>query len=159
MVNQPLDWIVPTETFGQRLRRLREARGLSQRKLGELAGLSDHSIYKAERGGNVRVENLLRLAETLGVSVLYLRDGVELLPEPDDWPALDAYLRVTSTLGEERIGLMQRFLQALEAEADWYAYRESVNRLGRDEAAFSDLDAARAARRIAEADPDPDYGG
>ena len=69
MVNQPLDWIVPTETFGQRLRRLREARGLSQRKLGELAGLSDHSIYKAERGGNVLLTVAINKIDTLTTEV------------------------------------------------------------------------------------------
>lgn len=56
--------------FGQTLRRLRVAAGLSQAALAAKSGLSLRSIQNWEQGHRVpRVQTLLALAGTLGVSV------------------------------------------------------------------------------------------
>ncbi|MDP3991406.1 MAG: helix-turn-helix transcriptional regulator [Candidatus Colwellbacteria bacterium] len=69
-----------TETIGQRLLRLREDRGLSQRKLAE-PGVGYCHISRIEHGhGNLSVNALRKLAPKLGVSAEYLETGKE--PSP-----------------------------------------------------------------------------
>lgn len=54
--------------FGDAVRDLRKARGLSQEALGELAGMSANYIGDTERGErNVSVRALWQLADGLGV--------------------------------------------------------------------------------------------
>ncbi|MCI0407734.1 MAG: helix-turn-helix domain-containing protein [Acidobacteria bacterium] len=58
------------ETFGQRLARLRKARGFSQTELGELLGVSQRVMTYYERQSERPPAHLLpRLAEVLGVSL------------------------------------------------------------------------------------------
>lgn len=60
----------PDETFGQRLLRLRQARGYSQRELGERVGVSQRMMTYYEREAEHPPAYLLpRLAEALGVTV------------------------------------------------------------------------------------------
>ncbi len=57
-------------TLGRRLQAQRSRRGLSQSRLGELAGLSPRYVSQLESGkGNVSILRLLALAEVLGVSL------------------------------------------------------------------------------------------
>jgi len=63
--------------FGENVRALREAAGLSQEALAELADL--HRTYEGgvERGErNISLENIIRLASALGVRGSDLLDGV-----------------------------------------------------------------------------------
>lgn len=58
----------PCTEFGERLRELRLERGLSQEKLGELAGLDRTYVSSAEAGRrNVSLKTIYKLAEALGV--------------------------------------------------------------------------------------------
>lgn len=59
------------ESFGQRLRRLRMARGLNQRELAQKADMSNTYLSDIERGGKDSPTGkiLERLADALGVSV------------------------------------------------------------------------------------------
>lgn len=58
----------PCTDFGKRLRELRLERGLSQEKLGELAGLDRTYVSSAEAGRrNVSLKTIYKLAEALGV--------------------------------------------------------------------------------------------
>ena len=58
-------------TFGQRLKRLREARGWSQQELADRAEVPYITIYRCERGQHQepRVSVAARLARALGVSL------------------------------------------------------------------------------------------
>lgn len=59
-----------TIEFGRRLRALRTARGMSQHKLAEVAGLDKNWPTEAERGYiNPTLETLEKLASALGVDV------------------------------------------------------------------------------------------
>ncbi len=59
--------------FGEHLRALRKARGLSQAQLGELASLNDKYLGEVERGeGNPSLEVLMRLAKALDVDLAVL---------------------------------------------------------------------------------------
>lgn len=56
--------------FGNRLRELREARGLSQEALAHEAGLDRTYISSVERGKrNISIENIERLAIALNVKI------------------------------------------------------------------------------------------
>ena len=62
--------------FGERLRAVRQQRGISQEKLAELAGLHRTYVSSIERGErNVSLVNIERLAAALGVAM------TELMPD------------------------------------------------------------------------------
>ena len=64
------------ETLGARIRAARQAAGLSQEKLAERLGLTRQAVTKWETGQSApSTENLLRLAEVLGVPVTALLDA------------------------------------------------------------------------------------
>ena len=50
-----------------KLRELRINQGLSQRRLADLAGVSNTSVWKIEQGGGVNPATLKKLADVLGV--------------------------------------------------------------------------------------------
>jgi ribosome-binding protein aMBF1 (putative translation factor) len=59
--------------FAKNLREARKARGISQEKLAELAGLHRTYIGSVERGErNITVDNMERLAHALGVAIQVL---------------------------------------------------------------------------------------
>jgi transcriptional regulator with XRE-family HTH domain len=62
-----------TETFGQRLARLRDAAGLSQSAMARRIGVSQSAISQIEAGDRSPSYGMLvQLAEALGVSMPYL---------------------------------------------------------------------------------------
>jgi transcriptional regulator with XRE-family HTH domain len=62
--------------FGHRVRDLRQARGMSQEQLAELAGLHRTYVSSLERGQrNVGLDNILALAAALEVSPAELFAG------------------------------------------------------------------------------------
>src|SRR5438270_12599996 len=77
-----------SSTFGERLRELRQARGLTQEKLAELAGLHRRAIVKlerSERGGHW--ESVLALAKALGVDVTeFQKPAAGAKPQPRGRP-------------------------------------------------------------------------
>ena len=55
--------------FAANLRNLRQARGISQERLAELAGLHRTYVSSVERGArNISIDNIARLAKALDVS-------------------------------------------------------------------------------------------
>lgn len=69
---------IKLKLFGEQVRRLRKARGLSQEELAELADMHRNYIGGIERGErNVALLNILRLAKALGVSLSELLEGIE----------------------------------------------------------------------------------
>jgi transcriptional regulator with XRE-family HTH domain len=108
------------ETFARRVRRLRQARGLSQEDLARRVGVSKTQVYLVESGRTQSPQpgKLRRYAQALGVSLDYLQYGHD--PEPPDggkeWPPLEVCLRHTSSLTEEDIAHITRIVRALEAE-------------------------------------------
>jgi transcriptional regulator with XRE-family HTH domain len=60
---------------GQRIRKIREERGLSQKELGDLVGLSADRVQKYENGYRKAKADLTeKIAEALGVSVLAIEE-------------------------------------------------------------------------------------
>jgi transcriptional regulator with XRE-family HTH domain len=69
---------IKLKIFGEQVRKLRKARGLSQEELAELAELHRNYIGGIERGErNVALLNIVRLAKALGVSLSELLKGIE----------------------------------------------------------------------------------
>lgn len=61
------------KVFAQRVKLLRTEKGYSQKKLGDLIGVSKVSIFNYENGLQLpSVEALIKLSESLGCSVDYL---------------------------------------------------------------------------------------
>jgi transcriptional regulator with XRE-family HTH domain len=59
-----------------RLKELRINQGLSQRRLADLAGVANTSVWKIEQGGGANPATLKKLADVLGVRpVELLREG------------------------------------------------------------------------------------
>ena len=59
--------------FGERLRKVRSAQGISQEKLAELAGLHRTYVSSVERGErNISLLNIERLAKALSASMAKL---------------------------------------------------------------------------------------
>ena len=76
-----IDFKTPLELqtlLGERMRRLRRARGLDQRATAEKAGISEKALRNLEGGHGSTVETLLRALKALDSL-----DGIEMLvPEP-----------------------------------------------------------------------------
>lgn len=63
-------------TTGDRIRKIREARGMIQDQLAEKAGISKGFLSDVENNKrNISSENLLRIANVLGASIDYLLRG------------------------------------------------------------------------------------
>jgi transcriptional regulator with XRE-family HTH domain len=69
---------VPVEGFGERLRRLRMARGLSCAQLATRVGVTEGAIRQMESGQTKMASFVigLRLAKELGTDAWYLANGV-----------------------------------------------------------------------------------
>ncbi len=65
----------PRERFGEHLRSVRAAQGLSQEELADLSGLNRTYVGSVERGErNVSLLNIYKLATALGVAPSTLLD-------------------------------------------------------------------------------------
>jgi transcriptional regulator with XRE-family HTH domain len=69
---------MPVEGFGERLRRLRIARGLSCAQLATRVGVTEGAIRQMESGQTKMASFVigLRLAKELGIDAWYLANGV-----------------------------------------------------------------------------------
>ncbi|MEV5770059.1 helix-turn-helix transcriptional regulator [Streptomyces antimycoticus] len=75
MPSEPLPaWVLQQRRrVGSRVRELREARELSQERLGELAGLDRKTIYRVELAQyGTSIDHLALIARALGVEIVAL---------------------------------------------------------------------------------------
>lgn len=83
------------EAFGARLRRLRSARGLTQRELGERVRLSQRMVaYYETQGGTPSAPLVAEIAKLLRVSVDELVGGSKRATSPSPAPSSGAELRL-----------------------------------------------------------------
>lgn len=52
-----------------KIEQVREKKGMSRYRLAKLTGLNYVSIWKVENGGDIKLSNLRKIAEALGVEV------------------------------------------------------------------------------------------
>lgn len=111
--------IRPMETIGDRVRRIREKRGLSQTKLAKSAGITKEGVSAIERSTtkNPRPSTLYALADALGVPDRWLVAGGTLEVSEDakpygisqqDWQILKALQGLTPSQREEEWRRIQK---------------------------------------------------
>jgi transcriptional regulator with XRE-family HTH domain len=89
----------------EELRRAREKAGLSQQALADLAQIPRNQVVRAERGENITVDTLRKIAAHLPVTELTLLDTkglrVDIAPDYEMFfiAALENVLRLAETLG------------------------------------------------------------
>lgn len=68
---------IPMETMGDRIRTLRQARGLSQGRLADRLGVTTGAVSQWESGNtqNIKIQTFLKLADELGTTPKYLAFG------------------------------------------------------------------------------------
>jgi transcriptional regulator with XRE-family HTH domain len=99
--------------LGQRLRAVREQRGLSQELLGQRSGLSGKFIGEVERGRkSISIDSLYRVAAALGISLAYLTDV-------RDWAASDE--------AEKILALVSSLVRLEDLQAAYQVLRILVN--------------------------------
>lgn len=54
-----------SETVGERIRQIRQARGMTQDELAAAVGVKQQSIQKAEAGGGLKLDRLAAIADAL----------------------------------------------------------------------------------------------
>lgn len=90
------------ETFGQRLKKMRKERNLSQHQLGRLAGVTDTSIWHWEHDKNPpQFSSLKKLSRALGV------DPKEFAPELVKKERIRRYFGTWLKKEREKLGLTQ----------------------------------------------------
>lgn len=96
--------VVAMERFGERLRRLRIARGLSCAQLAHRVGVTEGAIRQMESGQTKMASFVigLRLAKALGTGAWYLANGIP--DDADDQSDADALLLRVAAL-EHRLGM------------------------------------------------------
>jgi len=96
------------QTLMHRLRALRDERGLTQQELGEKAGMSPVMISHFETGRRTSpsIENLVKLADALDVSVDYLL-GRSDDQSPSGSPLEAAFRSTDWDKTEERLGQLK----------------------------------------------------
>lgn len=107
-------------TIGARIREVRQARNMTQKALGEQAGIAEPTIRKYESDRlHPKYETLEKLAVPLGVTAGYLRDGKKRLgdqlpPASEETLALpiDSQLRSNLAALAEQRGLPLEVLAA-----------------------------------------------
>jgi transcriptional regulator with XRE-family HTH domain len=142
------------ETIGERLRRLREEQGLTQRDL-IAPGVSAQYISKIERGQrNASVKALRKIAPKLGITAQYLETGSD-VPETDQREFWLDDAELALRLGGDPEGLEAALQEAVRsAESAGHAHAATRARLvlgalasrrGDHQAAIDHLESATAA--------------
>lgn len=93
----------PLETFGQYIKRVRELRGYSQRKLSTITALSNTTISRIEKGGESGIENpdiytVVKLAEGLNIDKEQVLIAAGYLDEKENKRNQDIKEIITTTL-------------------------------------------------------------
>jgi transcriptional regulator with XRE-family HTH domain len=95
--------------IGVEIKRIREARGMSQMELAQQVGVSFQQIQKYEKGINrISVERIQQMARALGVSVnvFFEKEKIPMVSEPSE----EYSPRRTSTdATQEEVKLLQLF--------------------------------------------------
>jgi transcriptional regulator with XRE-family HTH domain len=90
-------WFIFAMNIGERLRKLRDAKHMTQQKLGELVGRSQQEIYRWEKGlVRVHAEDIGLLALALEVDVKAFYDEPACSGEAIDWELQAATSHMTA---------------------------------------------------------------
>lgn len=96
------------ETFSERLLALMKARGITQKELSAIAGISQGTISKYLNGQEPKSAELCRLARTFGVTMDFLYSG------QNSPVGMDANLR--AEVAERKLAAIKKGLTAILKE-------------------------------------------
>ncbi|WP_342434683.1 helix-turn-helix transcriptional regulator [Paenibacillus sp. FSL H7-0442] len=97
--------------MGTRIRAIRNAKGLTQQKLADIASLDYRYIGALERGErNFSIDTLEKVLTALNVSISELMFSKEHMTKDETirQEAIDEFVALTSRLNEEQIGILRR---------------------------------------------------
>lgn len=95
-----------SRTIGQRMRDIRESKGMTQKQVADKCGMADSAIRRYEAGGaNPKLKTLLRIAGALGVSI------TDLLDVPDEY-------RISATKLERALSELDEKIKSSEDEEE-----------------------------------------
>lgn len=105
-------------TIGEKIKRLRKERGMTQEELGAAVGVQKAAINKYETGIviNLKRDMIAKLARALDVNPVWLLD------ENEEWPPMPSTSSFLSNALEEA-----RLVNAWKAAEEWQ--REAVRKL------------------------------
>ena len=105
-------------TIGEKIKRLRKERGMTQEELGAAVGVQKAAINKYETGIviNLKREMIAKLASALDVSPFWL------LNDDEEWPPMPSARKLISNAVEE-----DRLVNAWRSAEEWQ--REAVRKL------------------------------
>lgn len=93
-------------TIGQRMRDIRESKGMTQKQVADKCGMADSAIRRYEAGGaNPKLKTLLRIAGALGVSI------TDLLDVPDEY-------KISATKLERALSELDEKIKSSEDEEE-----------------------------------------
>ena len=106
------------QAIGQRVMEARQALGLTQGQLAERCGLVDETISRIERGvQGVTIENLCKIATTLGVSLAMLVDIGGRTDEPARSARVQELARLLATVDERTADVAFKLVKLLVEES------------------------------------------
>jgi transcriptional regulator with XRE-family HTH domain len=115
----------------EELRKGREEAGLSQAELAARVGIPRNQIVRAERGDNITLDTLRKIAAHLPVEQLTLLEKVQLrvdiLPEPEKFyfASMSTLMKVTDALGAAlQTAMVARAAMASARRAEPLPYAE-----------------------------------
>ncbi|MDN4081397.1 helix-turn-helix domain-containing protein [Paenibacillus polymyxa] len=107
--------------IGTRIRAIRNAKGLTQQKLADIASLDYRYIGALERGErNFSIDTLEKVLTALNVSISELMFSEEHMTtnEMIRQEAIDEFVALTSRLNEEQIGILRRVSKEISRAFD-----------------------------------------
>lgn len=152
------------ELLHHELRRARERAGLSQQALARLAGIPRNQIARAERGENITIETLRKIATFLPVTDLTLIDTkglrVDVIPEPEKLfiGALENVMRLADALqraiehaldARDAVIVASRTAPPIQLDVPRHGQVDPILLLRRLHAITEEIQAAKAEARIA----------
>ena len=119
---------------GSMIKRLREARNLTQQQLAEIVGVSDKAVSKWETGrGYPDLTLIENLASALGVSVIELFSGEDVVNtnKASNMRRINLYVcpicgNIIQSIGEAVVSCCGIKLPALEAEEEDHSHKATV---------------------------------
>lgn len=124
------DLMTNNESIGDRIRKLRKEKKITQRAMSKKMGTSEVAISNWETGKNeLRGENLLRVAEVLGVSSTWLQTGNG-SKYVDDYSAIERIDTDLNSFTQLFLKLephqQQRYIDELKETVELNKYRQEV---------------------------------
>lgn len=107
--------------MGTRIRAIRNAKGLTQQKLADIASLDYRYIGALERGErNFSIDTLEKVLTALNVSISELMFSKEHMTKDETirQEAIDEFVALTSRLNEEQIGILRRVSKEISRAFD-----------------------------------------